>query len=344
MKPRRTHPSFVVRRAVIGAVLLIGVMILSGAPVQGTPGEALEILRKAVLAQGNVTYSSVGRVTGFGPGGPRASTQIVFRKSGGKERIKIQGFRGETLWLRVCDGKTVWEQHMGPWPRLFIRTLPPPHHIRERELFNLRMLAANYDVTLVGIESLAERKAYHIRIATKSSPVRVVREVWIDQSKHIELKTQAFGPDGRLFHMVVLDRVNFAPSFDQHTFSFQVPPGVRPHVIPPPRFVGSAEAAGEKAGFRPMPPRRVPPGFALYANMVAVSDVKGVTTLWYQYTDGIRQFSVFQRQVPPGRKSPRRGLGWARTFEAGGYHFTVVGPLSPQEYEIIRTSYQPTSR
>ena len=107
---------------------------LVAGPLWAAGANAVEVLRKAVLARGEVTYSSVGTTTWLEKGQPKASTQIVFRKKGGRERIKMQDAGGQTVWLRVCDGKTVWEHHVA-WKRVFQRQLPDPRRLRNRERY-----------------------------------------------------------------------------------------------------------------------------------------------------------------------------------------------------------------
>jgi outer membrane lipoprotein-sorting protein len=322
--------------------LALAAALIAG-PLWAAGANAVEVLRKAILARGEVTYSSVGTVTGMEGGGPKTSTQTVFRQKGGRERIRMQDADGRTVWLKVCDGKTVWEHHV-VWKRVFQRQLPDPQRLRNRELFNLKVLSTNYNVQLVGTETIAGRKAYRVRISRPGTPAATIREVWIDQTNFVELKTQAFGWDSKPVHTVTLERVNFRPTFEPGTFDFQPPAGIEPHVMEPPKFVGTVHAAARQAGLQALLPPQVPSGFSLYSDSVTVRDLRGVTALWFQYTNGIRTFSVFQRKAKPDDKPPGAGRGGMRTVRAGGYHFTIVGPLSPQEFDTIQAGYEALNR
>ena len=322
--------------------LALAAALVAG-PLWAAGANAVEVLRKAVLARGEITYSSVGTTTWLEKGQPKASTQIVFRKKGGRERIKMQGADGQTVWLRVCDGKTVWEHHVA-WKRVFQRQLPDPRRLRNRELFNLKVLSANFDVQLIETEKVAGRNAYRVRIGDPGPPLTTIREVWIDQANFVELKTQSFGRDNQPAHTVALERVNFNPTFEPGTFDFEPPAGVKPHVIQPPKFVGTVDAAARQAGFPAFLPRQVPSGFSLYTDSVAVRDLHGVTALWFQYTNGVRTFSVFERKAKPDDKAPGAGHGGTRTVRVGGYHFTIVGPLSSQEFDILEAGYEALDR
>lgn len=328
--------------AVLAAPLTLS-LATSPTTVTAAGNKALDVLRKAALAQGEVTYSSVGTVAMREGPRLRTSTQTVFRKTGGKERIKIQAADGQMVWLRVCDGRTSWEHHPGR-RQVFVRAVPPAERLRKRALFDLQMLGANYNVSLLGTETVAGRKAHRIRIGAPGPPPHIVREVWIDQAKYIELKSQGYGFDGQVAHSVTLERINLAPSFAAGTFDFTPPAGVKTHDIPSSRFVGPAAAAAQQAGFAAIPPPQAPAAFALYPDLVAVRNMHGVTVLWFQYTDGVRQFSVFERKIAPGGKEPPPGRGWARTVRVGDYHFTIVGQLSPQEFETITAGYRTLQR
>lgn len=322
--------------------LALAAALLAG-PLWAAGANAVEVLRKAILARGEVTYSSVGTVAGMEGGRSKTSTQTVFRKKGGRERIRMQDADGRTVWLKVCDGKTVWEHHV-VWKRVFQRQLPDPQRLRNRELFNLKVLSANFNVQLVGTETIAGRKAYRVRISRPGTPAATIREVWVDQANFVELKTQSFGLDSRPVHTVTLERVNFSPTFDPGAFDFQPPAGIEPHVMQPPKFVGTVDVAARQAGLQALLPRQVPSGFSLYSDSVTVRDLKGVTALSFQYTNGVRTFSVFQRKAKPDDRPPGPGRGGARTLLIAGYHLTIVGQLSPQEFDTIQAGYEALNR
>jgi len=340
---RGVHGIRLSRALAVPVTSLVVTVVVAPATLLAASDTALGILRRATAAQGDVTYSSVGSVTQSGGPYANTSTQTVLRKAGGKERIKVQDAKGTLVWVRVCDGQTAWEYHPGSGA-IFARTQPPIERLRKRDLFGLEMLGANYCVSLLGTETVAGRGAYHIRIHDPTPPAHMVREVWIDQSKHVELKARSYDPFGRLVHTVALERVNFAPSFTPDTFAFEPPAGLKVHTIPKPRFVGPVDAAARQAGFAAVLPPRVPPRFGFYRDLANVHDMRGVTVLWFQYTDGVRQFSVFERKIPPGGKEPPPAAGWARTVRVGQYHFTIVGQLSPWEFETIAAGYRALQR
>jgi outer membrane lipoprotein-sorting protein len=317
---------------------VIATMLAPGL-VSAAGNKALDILRNAVLARGEVTYSAVATVDRIEKGQPKSNTQLIFREKGGRERIKLQGADGQTVWLRVSDGEAVWEHHVA-WAKVFRRTEPDAARIRARELYNLQVLGSNFQVALLGTETIAGRQAYHIRIGDPGPPEKIIRDVWIDQSNYVELKTQEFGPDNHAVHTVALERVNFHPTFEPGTFTFEPPENVKVQVIDPPKYVGSVNSAARQAGLTAMLPQQLPPGFSLFPNLATVRELHGVTVLWFQYTNGVRTFSIFERKVQPDAKAPGPGRGGVRTIRVGDYHFTVVGPLSPQEFETIKAGYE----
>ena len=307
--------------------------------VSAAGDKVLDILRKAIMARGEVTYSAVATVARVEHEQQKSYTQLILRQKGGRERVKLQDADGQTVWLRVSDGKTLWEQNAAG-NRVFRRDAPEPSQLRQHELYNLQVLSANFQVTLLGTEAVAGRKVYHIRIGHPGPPPMVIRDVWIDKGNYTELKTQRFGDDNRPVYTVAFQRVNFSPAFEPGTFEFEVPPDVQPRVIESPRFTGSLDAAARLAGFSALTPQQLPAGFSLFTDSVSVRDFKGVSVLWLQYTNGVRTFSVFQRKVDPGAPAPGSGRGGAKTILVGDYHITIVGPLTSEEFETIKAGFQ----
>jgi negative regulator of sigma E activity len=80
----------------------------------------------------------------------------------------------------------------------------------------------------------------------------------------------------------------------------------------------------------------VPKGFLLYRDSVGVREFGGAPVLWFQHTDGVRTFSVFQRKAAA---AARRGLQSTNVLRVGDYQITIVGPLTPEELTTIKAGY-----
>ena len=73
---------------------------------------------------------------------------------------------------------------------------------------------------------------------------------------------------------------------------------------------------------------------------MSVREFKGVPVLWFQHTNGVRTFSVFQRRAAADAGQPKSDKGGARTVRAGDFQFTIVGRLKPDEFNTIKDGYK----
>ncbi len=331
-------------RLLLGAIVATAVVVLGPGLVIAAGNKALEVLRKATLARGEVTYSGEASITArFGDQEPRKMKRVVHCKQGGKEQVKLLDAEGRVIVRKVSDGHNQWE-HFVTRGRLLQRPLPTPQERRERDLATLKILARNFAVSLEGEETIAGRPAYRIRIARRDGDLAPVRKLWIDQGSYVELKSERYAQDGRVTYVTALDRINLAPKLQPGIFRFQPPPNLRPHVAPAPRFCGTLADAQKQTGFEAIPPSRVPRGFELLDGSVCVHEHDGRPVLLLRYTNGLDSFSMFQRRLPPDwkppDKQPGRHRGAAKTWVFRSFHFTLVGRLKPEHVEMIRGSHQ----
>jgi len=331
-------------RLLLGAIVATAVVALGPGIVIAAGNKAIEVLRKATLARGEVTYSGEASVTTrFGDQTPRTLKQVVHYKQGGKEQIKLLDTDGQVIVRKVSDGHNQWEYFVTRG-RLLRRPLPTPQERHERDLATLDILARSFAVSLEGEDTIAGRRAYRIRIARRDGDPIPVRKLWIDRTSFVELKSERYAEDGRVTYVTALDRINLAPELQSGIFRFQPPPNLRPRVAPAPRFCGALADAQEQAGFEAIPPSRVPRGFELLDRSVCVHEHDGHPVLLLRYTNGLDSFSMFQRRLPPDwkppEKQPGRHRGAARTWVFRSFHFTLVGRLKPEHVEMIRDSHQ----
>jgi outer membrane lipoprotein-sorting protein len=322
---------------VVGAVLTPDVLSQAG-------NRAAEILRKAILARGEVSYSAETSVSFSRPDHPpRVLREIIYRKCGGRAQVKLLDPDGKLLKRTVSDGKAEWE-HLAERGRVFQRPLPDPEQQRLRDLDTLDILARNFAVSVEGTDTVAGRKAYRIGIARRGGQPVLVRKLWIDQRNYIELKTERYTSDGRVGHVMSVQRINFSPRFQPGMFSFEPPENVKPWAAPTPEFVGVLAEAQRRAGFKAILPPQLPAGFALLDNSVSVHQHKSQPVLYLRYTNGLDSFSIFQRKAdpdwhPPASDSGRQRRG-VQTWVTRGFHFTLVGRLQPEDVETIRAGYR----
>lgn len=301
-------------------------------------GKAIDILRQAVLARGEVSYSAVATVVDHESGqSARAFTEIRLCKPGGKQRIQVRDGQDHLIVLRVAEGTTQWE-HYEVRGVLVKRILPSMSERRERDLENLDILARNFSAKLVGMETVAGRPAYRIRIDRPGNPSVIVRQFWIDKRTYLELKSERYD-GGALSGSTTLTRVNFSPEYPPGSFSFQPPANLTPKVAGGGAFRGSLAQAQKQVGFAAVLPTTVPSGFALLGHSVAVSNRGGTPALWLRYTNGIDAFSLFQRKAAAASVAPQ-ARGPVRQWAHKGFQFTLVGHLTPQQADLIRAGYR----
>lgn len=306
--------------------------------------KAIAILRKAIVARGQVNYSSEATIT-FTPRDdpPRSLKEITFCKKGGKEQVKLLDSGGQLIMRRVSDGQNQWE-HFVSRQRLTRRSLPELEQQRQRDLQSLDILARNFTVLVEGTDTIAGRRAYRIGIARGGAQSVPVRKLWIDQRNYIELKTERYADDGRVAHVTAIERINLAPRFQPGMFDFEPPDSIKPWAAPTPEFVGPLADAQRQVGFRALLPPQLPVGFALLDDSVSVHRFKDRPVLTLRYTNGVDSFSIFQRKADPDSHPPRapsgRRRGGVNTWVSRGFQLTLVGRLHPEDAQLIRSGYR----
>ncbi len=300
---------------------------------------AVDILQRAVLARAQVNYSGVATLTESQPGGgTRTFTEVLYCKQGGKQSVQVKDGSDQLVVRRTCDGSTQWESYVAQGA-VVRRPVPSVSERQQRDLQNLNILTRNFRTTLVGMETVAGRKAYHIRISRSGQPSALVRQYWIDKDTYLELKSEQYGDGGVLASSTTMTRVNFHPDYPPGVFTFAPPPNVKPKVADDAVFRGPLADAETRVGFSAILPRTVPAGFQLLTQSVAVVNRNGTPALWLRYTNGIDAFSLFQRKAPGG-ESQAKGRFTVRQWVSGGYQFLLVGKLSSDQIEAIRGSYR----
>jgi len=300
---------------------------------------AVDILQRAVLARAQVNYSGVATLTESQPGGrTRTFIEVLYCRQGGKQNVQVKDGNDQLVVRRICDGSTQWESHVARGA-VVRRAVPSMSERRQRDLQNLNILTRNFRTALAGIETVAGRKAYRIRISRPGQPPALVRQYWIDKDTYLELKSEQYGDGGVLTSSMTMTRVNFHPDYPPGAFDFQPPPNVKPKLADDAVFRGPLAEAEKRVGFGAILPRTVPAGFQLLTQSVAVVNRNGTPALWLRYTNGIDAFSLFQRKAPGG-EAPAKGRFAVRQWVHGGYQFLLVGRLTSDQIEAIRGSYR----
>ncbi len=325
------------RAFTLSALVWVAVAAVAPAFVRAAGERAADILKRAVLARGQVSYSGVATLRESDPHeGARTFTEVLLCKQGGKQKVQVKDADGRLVVLKVCDGNTLWEQYLLR-NAVVKRPVPSTAERQQRDLQNLDILLRNFSATVAGLETVAGRKAYRIRIS-RPGQAAIVRQFWIDQGNYLELRSEQYAGGSAPVSSMAMTRVNFAPDFPAGVFAFQPPPNVQPRVADDAVFRGSLGDAEKRAGFTAIQPKTMPAGFELLSRSVAVVSRSGSPALWLRYTNGIDSFSLFQRRAA-GDVGRAKGRWAVREWQSNGYQFLLVGHLPQDQIDAIRGSY-----
>lgn len=317
-------------------VMLTGLATITVAVAQTNP-QALDILKRTIMAEGSVNFSGVRSVVVFESGVKiHGYQQQVYEKAPGKLRMTVIAPEAQRGRLCVSDGRIFWEYLPGKY-RVTRREVPPLEHARARRLADLERLTARMRVEYLGTETIAGRTTHVVKvIAGSGSPLK---KIWADAAHYVPLKMQRFDPEGRVKLSMYYTSINFQPQYTAGMFDFKPPADcvVRAGGNLPERItLGEAEA---RAGFKAALPRYLPAGYNFQNNRVAVIPLKGQKVLWMTFSNGADTFSIFQRRhgVALAPRQSGRSMDWA----AGKFSFTLVGQLGCEEMRKVRESVKP---
>ncbi len=323
------------------SVLTYGLAIcLLGSKPLGADDAAWQRLADSVQATLNVACMGVRDIVTFHHGRKVAGfQQKVIRMPGGRERIVVlypPHLRGR---LRVCNGIEVWEY----WPhenkvvhQPLYRT-PPADPTAEQLAQRLRVLDSlrrTLYAAVEGSDRVAGRACYVI--ALRDCVGQLVRKVWLDADTSIALKVQRFAEGSSLVYSSYYKTIHFDPKVDASIFVFDAPASATVLELPaPPARMTLAEAQA-RAGFQALLPQKLPAGYVLQDDQVAISRSGGQMVLWLPFSNGVDTFSIFESPAPLA-DIPNHHDG-VFTWQQDGLSVLLVGILSPQEVRQIQQS------
>lgn len=318
------------RLGVIGA--LGGLALAAGA---ARSAEAPPALTRVLVAQERTPYE--GRV--------RAGQSVLEVAADGQGRSLQRFFdlSGRSLGWIVSDGRQRWHYQPGrPW----IAVSPvEPHAEPERRAALARR---NYRTESLGASKLASRPVWGLRLVPRY-PGSPIQTIWADRQTGFPLGIERRAGDGGVLDRVVFEKVSFPKRLPASRFAFAAPEGTRVEAAATVLAQGDARDL-QPAGlpFTAVPPRYVPPGYAL-SSWQLFQDRGKVPTFCWRYHDGLAALSLYAVSVAhmphaPGAaravklasgtearwlgSGPERTLMW-RTEHAA---YTLVGALSQAEF------------
>lgn len=156
---------------------------------------------------------------------------------------------------------------------------------------DIALVDTNYRALRTASDNVADRRTDVVDLVNKYTGERAMR-LWIDSETHIVLAKEAYHSDGSLAWRTRYDAIRYTDAIPAELFAQSVPADfarVRGRSYGQPTDFAQAAAA---AGFKPITPKYLPEGFALFG--ADVSTVRGVRSLHLIYSDGIRPVSLFE--------------------------------------------------
>jgi outer membrane lipoprotein-sorting protein len=182
----------------------------------------------------------------------------------------------------------------------------------------------NYDVQLVGSESVAGRDAYVIKAVPKHAGDSL-HKVWVDKKSYVMLRTQVQTAAGTALSSSKFTTIAIEPG-DISRAAFAVAGKVR------------NVSAPASVDFVVRRPSYLPRGYKMVglANAIVTAHV----CAHLQFSNGVDTISLFERKSDRGAtelRTPRR-LTTMMTWARGGVLYTLVGDISRLELHKIATS------
>lgn len=260
---------------------------------QGAQQRAVELMlaaqeaREATTALGTVVIRSPGL---DGPQGVRAQ---VHRGAG---RAAIHYLDGPARDARVFrEGGRVWRGAGRATRPLLLEAGG------EVARLDADLLARNYVARVVGSEQIAGRPAMHLALRRRDGGGGL--HMWLDRETHFPLRTVVVNHAGRALSDTAYESIDY---------------GVGPPRLPPPEGVQeprfsvrptTPEQAAQEAGFQPLQPAYLPPGFELVGwHLHRFRGGRG-PAIGLRYTDGLAGLSVIQMKAPERRGGAARPRG-----------------------------------
>jgi outer membrane lipoprotein-sorting protein len=237
----------------------------------------------------------------------------------------------------ISDGESIW--HYEPSLKVVFQ-MPDVasdfHDNADAEEFNtardMDLIKANYEVSLIGTESLAGRQAYVIRLEPRH-PGNPSRRIWVDREYPFILKTEKYRPDGAMSSVSFYNHIEFFPALTDDIFRLDTPPDVVTVELPASDNLMPLDELEKEADFAIPVPEFLPPGYVIEGGFLSI--YRTFPAAHIRLTDGLNTISYFV--LPRIEKDSRRqdtilsfsdssGARLLRWKERG-YEFTLVGEV-----------------
>ncbi len=185
----------------------------------------------------------------------------------------------------------------------------------------------------------------------------LVQRIWVDNDTNLILRRESYSADGSVAAKSSFDSIRIGVDLPQDLFRLTVPAGMTLVATPSlGKSTTDTDSLVRSLDFKFAAPKYLPDGFAFEHGSVASH--KGVNTVEFVYSDGLRTFSLFENatgRLPSfgGTTSKPIEIGEVDgvvadlagqtlvSWNSGGLNLTIVGDLSAKEIAKIGASIHP---
>jgi outer membrane lipoprotein-sorting protein len=339
----RTHS------AAAAAVVLA---LLLASPRIATAASSEDMLRQAVGADDHVSYTGTVTTLVYGPHGADATVVRVDHAAPNKWRMWYVAPADAYGRLIVSNESTTYQYE----PK--IATVYSDEWAHSAPALTLDLDTAkvlkNYSIDVGPSSDVASRKTVTLSLVSKYSGA-LVQRVWLDSATKLVLQRETYHADGTIDTKTTFDNIRIVNDLPKNLFDLTVPSGMQ---VKPGTIFGKAgkDLATIQSGldFTVVSPKFVPQGFTF--DTASVGTRNGIQTVQLLYTDGLRDFSVFENATArlPELTSPKNIdvddtvgvtdeiagetlLSW----NANGLNITLVGDMPTKQLVRIGASVKP---
>ncbi len=188
------------------------------------------------------------------------------------------------------------------------------------------LVLRNYRAHLEGETTVADRRARIIALRSRHRH-ELAKRAALDVQTNVPLRTETFDVNERLVKRTEFERVQFPEKVDPK--AFEVPDGYRCIDHKSKRLAATEQPP--KVGDKPARlPGYVPAGYELDAYYVRGEHPRLGSAVELRYTDGLRRFSIFERELPAGGTRPP-AAGEATRAPKEGARSEPEGDVAPRE-------------
>ena len=275
----------------------------SAAPTSTPSPSAGELLRLATQADDRASYTGTITTVIYDTHGADSTVVRIDHAAPDKWRMWYVAPADAYGRLIVSDETTTYQYepkistvYSDSWEQAPALTL---------DLDTARVLS-NYDADFGASADVAGRKAVTISLVSKYNGA-LAQRVWVDTQTHVVLQRESYDADGTISSKSSFDTIRFVNDLPKDLFDLSVPAGM--HVEPGTtygRAVKNLDALRSGVPFTVMSPRYVPQGFTFDQGSLGTRN--GIQTVQLLYTDGLRDFSVFENATDrlPDLVSPQQ--------------------------------------